>query len=86
MYTLMTKPTKPTATDHMDLKSMNLNEEAFIVGKKGSYVIISKEKERLLITAVSTNSIFQMASEGQAYICIESYWHYLVIKSLYDLM
>lgn len=44
MHTLMTKPTKPTATDHMDMKSMTLNEEAFIVGKKkkGSYIIISK--------------------------------------------
>lgn len=39
MHTLMTRPTKPTATDHMDL---NLNEEAFVVEKKGSYVIISK--------------------------------------------
>lgn len=34
MYTLMSKPTKPMATDHMDLKSMNLNEEAFVVEKK----------------------------------------------------
>lgn len=40
----------------------------------------------LLITAVSTNSIFQMVSEGQSSIRIESYWHYLVIKSLYNLM
>lgn len=38
----MTKPTKPTATDHIDLKSMNWNEEAFIVEKKGRYIIISK--------------------------------------------
>lgn len=30
----MTKPTKPTATDDMDLKSMNCNGEAFIVEKK----------------------------------------------------
>jgi len=34
MYTLMTKPTKPTATDRMELKPMNLNEEAFVVEKK----------------------------------------------------
>lgn len=37
MNTLMTKPTKPTATVHTDLKSMNLNEEAFIMGKKKLY-------------------------------------------------
>lgn len=41
MCTLMTKPTKRTATVHMDLKSMNLNEEAFIMEKK-NYIIISK--------------------------------------------
>lgn len=34
MYTLMTNTTKSIATDHMDLKSMNLNEEDFIVEKK----------------------------------------------------
>lgn len=30
----MTEHTKPTATVHTDLKSMNLNEEAFIMEKK----------------------------------------------------
>lgn len=34
--------TKPTATVHMDLKSMNLNGEAFIMEKKKSYIITSK--------------------------------------------